>query len=93
MQTYTGPLKGQGVSIAKYIRTCSGVRKTEHQTNVFATALAKDIKPQKGGNCFHCEKPGHIKRKCQKLKADQSAIPKDRSFAGRNKTPPRPCQR
>ena len=32
-----------------------------------------------------------MKRECQKLKADQGAIPKDRSFAGRNNTPPGPC--
>ena len=86
-----GPLKGQGASTAEYIRACSGVGGTEHQANVFATALAKAIKSQQGGNCFHCEKPDHIKRKCQKLKADQGAIPKDRSFAGRNKTPSGPC--
>ena len=87
-----GPLKGQGASIAKYIRACSRVRGTEHQANVFAIALAKAMRPQKGGNCFRCGKPGHMKRKCQKLKADQGAIPKDRSFAGRNKTPG-PCCR
>ena len=57
------PLKRQGTSIAKYIRACLGVGGTEHQANVFATALAKAIKPQKGGSCFHCEKPGHIKKK------------------------------
>ena len=85
------PLKGQGASIAKYIRACSGVGKTEHQANVFATALAKAMRPQKRGNCFHCKKPGHVKRECQKLKADQGAIPKDRSLAGRTKTPPGPC--
>ena len=44
-----GPLKGQGASIAEYIRACLGVGGTEHQANVFATALAKAIKPQKGG--------------------------------------------
>ena len=92
MQTYTGPLKGQGVSIAKYIRACSGVGKTEHQANVFATVLAKAMRPQKGGNCFHCGKPGHMRRECQKLKADQGAIPKDRSLAGTTKTPPGPCR-
>ena len=43
-----GPLKGLGTSIAKYIRACSGVKKTEHQGNVFATALAKAMRPQKG---------------------------------------------
>ena len=87
-----GPLKGQGASVAKHIRACSGIGGTEHQANVFATALSKAMRPQKGGNCFHCGKPGHMKRKCQKLKADQGAIPKDRSFAGRNKTPG-PCRR
>ena len=51
------------------------------------------MKPQKIGNYFHCGKPGHMRRECQKLKADQGAIPKDRSFAGRNKTPPGPCRR
>ena len=93
MQTYTRTIKRQGASIAEYIRACSGVGGTEHQANVFATALAKAMRPQKGGNCFRCGKPGHMKRKCQKLKADQGAIPKDRSFAGRNKTPPGPCHR
>ena len=88
-----GPLKGQGVSIAEYIRACSVVGGTEHQANVFATALAKVMRPPKGGNCFHCGKPGHMKRECRKLKADQSAIPKDRSLAGKNKTPPGPCRR
>ena len=39
-----GPLKGQGASIAEYIRACSGVGGPEHQANVFATALAKAIK-------------------------------------------------
>ena len=88
-----GPLKGQGASIAKYIRACSRVRGTEHQANVFAIALAKAMRPQKGGNCFHCGKSDHMKRECQKLKADQGAIPKDRSLAGRTKTPPGPCHR
>ena len=64
-----GPLKGQGASIAEYIRACSGVGGTEPQANVFATALAKAMRPQKGGNCFHCGKPGHMKIECQKLKA------------------------
>ena len=86
-----GPLKGQGASIAEYIRVCLGVGRTEHQANVFATALDKAMKPQKIGNYFHCGKPGHVKRECQKLKADQGAIPKDRSLAGRTKTPPGPC--
>ena len=86
-----GPLKGQGASIAEYIRACSGIGGTEHQANVFATALAKVMRPPKGGNCFHCGKPGHMKRECQKLKADQGAIPKDRSLAGKNKTPPGLC--
>ena len=40
-----GPLKGQGASIAKYIRACSGVGGAEHQANVFATALAKAMRP------------------------------------------------
>ena len=88
-----GPLKGQGASIADYIRACLGVRRTEHQANVFATALDKAMKPQKRGNYFHCGKPGHMRRECQKLKADQGAIPKDRSLAGRTKTPPGPCRR
>ena len=88
-----GQLKGQGTSVAEYIRACSVVGGTEHQANVFATALAKVMRPPKGGNCFHCGKPGHMKRECRKLKADQSSIPKDRSFAGRNKTPPGPCHR
>ena len=88
-----GPLKGQGASIAEYIRACSGVGGTDHQASVFATALVKAMKPQKGGNCFHCGKPGYMRRECQKLKADQGAIPKDRSFARRNKTPPGPCTR
>ena len=87
------PLKRQGTSIAKYIRACSGLGGTEHQANVFATALAKVLRPPKGGNCFHCEKPGHMKRRCQKLKADQGTIPKDRYLAGKNKTPPGPCHR
>ena len=43
------------------------------------------------GNCFHCGKPGRMKRECRKLKADQGAIPKDRSLAGMNKTPPGLC--
>ena len=93
MQTYTGTIKRQGASIAEYIRACTGIGRTEHQANVFATAVAKAMGPQKGGNCFHCGKPGHMRRECQKLKADQGAIPKDRSFAGRNKTPPGPCHR
>ena len=83
-----GPLKGQGVSIAEYIRACSGVGGTEHQANVFATALAKIMRPPKGGNCFHCGKPGHMKKECQKLKAD-----KDRSLARKNKAPPGLCRR
>ena len=33
------------------------------------------------------------KKECQKLKADQGAIPKDRSLAGKNKTPPGLCRR
>ena len=86
-----GPLKGQGASIAKYIRACSGIGGTEHQANVFATALANVMRPPKGDNCFHCEKPGHIKRECRKLKADQGAIPKDRSLAGKKKTLPGLC--
>ena len=48
-----GPLKGQGTSIAEYIRACSGVGGTENQANVFATALTKIMRPPKGGNCFH----------------------------------------
>ena len=60
--------------------------------NVFATASAKVMRPQKGGNCFHCGKPAHMRTECQKLKADQGAIPKDRSLAGKNKTPPGPCR-
>ena len=92
MQAYTGTIKG--TSIAKYNRACSKIKKkTEHQANVFATALAKAMRPQKRGNCFHYKKPGHIKRECQKLKADQGTIPKDRSLAKKNKTPPRPCHR
>ena len=87
------PLKGQGASIAECIRACLGVGRTEHQANFFATALAKAMRPQKGGNCFHCGKPGHMRRECQKLKADQGAVPKDRSLAGRTKTPPGPCHR
>ena len=43
-----GPLKGQGASIAEYIKTYSGVGGTEHQANVFATALAKVMRPLKG---------------------------------------------
>ena len=43
-----GPLKGQGASIAEYIRACSVVGGTEHQANVFATALAKVMRPLKG---------------------------------------------
>ena len=43
-----GTLKGQGASIAEYIRACSGVGGTEHQANVFATALAKVMRPLKG---------------------------------------------
>ena len=50
-----GHLKGQGASIAEYIRACSGVGGTEHQANVFATALAKIMRPPKGGNCFIVE--------------------------------------
>ena len=69
-----------------------GVGGAEHQA-VFATALAKAMRPQKGGNCFHCGKPGHMRRECQKLKADQGAIPKDRSLAGKNKTPLGLCHR
>ena len=57
------PLKGQGASIAKYIRACSEIGETKHQANVFATALAKVMRPPKGGNCFHGGKPGHIKKK------------------------------
>ena len=33
-----GPLKGQGASIAEYIRACLGIGGTEHQANVFPTA-------------------------------------------------------
>ena len=81
-----GHLKGQGASIAEYIRACSGVGGTENQANVFATALTKIMRPPKGGNCFHCGKPGHMKKECQKLKAD-----KDRSLARKNKAPPGLC--
>ena len=63
------PLKTQGASIAKYIRACWGVRRTKHQANVFATALAKVMRPPKGGNCFHCGKPGHIKKRVSKIKS------------------------
>ena len=64
------PLKRQGTSIAKYIRACSGVGGAEHQANVFATALAKAMRPQKGGNCLHCGKPAHMKRECPKLSSE-----------------------
>ena len=50
-----GPLKGQGASIAEYIRACSGIGGTEHQANVFATDLGKVMRPPKGGNCFIVE--------------------------------------
>ena len=93
MQMYTGTIKRQGASIAEYIRACLGIGGTEHQANIFVPALAKVMRPPKGGNCFHCGKPGHMKRECQKLKADQGAIPKDRSLAGKNKTPPGLCHR
>ena len=68
-----------------------GVGGAERQANVFATALAKAMRPPKGGNCVHCGKPGHMKRECRKLKADQGAIPKHRSLAGEYKIPPGPC--
>ena len=55
-------------------------------------ALAKVMRPPKGGNCFHSGKPGHMKKECLKLKADQGSIPKDRSLAGKNKTPPGLCR-
>ena len=65
-----GHLKGQVASIAEYIRACSGVAGAEHQANIFATALAKVMRPPKGGNCFPCGKPGHMKKECWKLKAN-----------------------
>ena len=93
MLAYTATFKGTGASIAEYIRACSGIGGTEHQANVFATDLGKVMRPPKVGNCFHCGQPGCMKRECRKLKADQGAFPKDRSLAGKNKTPPGLCRR
>lgn len=44
---------------------------TEHSATVFATALAQAMKPSKGKNCYHCGKPGHMKKDSKKIKAKQ----------------------
>lgn len=60
------PLRGQGANIAEYVLACSGVGGVEHQANVFATAMATALKPQRKGTCFNCGKAGHFRKECRK---------------------------
>lgn len=69
------PLRGQGASIAEYFRACAGVGGVEHQTSVFATAMATALKPQRQGTCFNCGKPGHFRKDCRQRNRQKGGPP------------------